>query len=504
MNKVFHNLLSIFIPYFGICTVYSYIFDLFPQSSRLGFLEFAVVLIVGLLCQFVFSITRKERVGAFSYVRMLIFMYLIFWGILLLINKGSIKERSVPTFGQVILIVMLAFQYLWSMYLSKLLLEHEQFILFCKDYKGNELFSKLREQGDVIVSSSRALDVSVILSFLPPLFVVLLSLIIGRDLHPVSGSTILFSSVSSFFSAVTFSYVSLTKDERLYAGQGLQTIFEKSRDRFKYSLIIIALCALSALLFAHSDALFVENGQTPFYILLIKWLLNILSSRQRKAADVRFEGVVLEESSGEAETDFETPFYDAEHINLTWLGEALKMLAISVLVITLLIAFFGPFINKDWRDFWRQGKLWKYIKQMLADFKLFLKGLLSGARQEKKPLVLSDAAKKLAGSFKEFAHLKKSKEKKAEIGRLSKKYVELCIWGENAGSPCTKATAPAEYAQQLFKHIGWYKKELSTISELFEKALFSSSLLTSAEEQTFYELIETVVSLNCNSTKEVL
>ncbi|MBP7480285.1 MAG: hypothetical protein KA785_07540 [Spirochaetaceae bacterium] len=78
------------------------------------------------------------------------------------------------------------------------------------------------------------------------------------------------------------------------------------------------------------------------------------------------------------------------------------------------------------------------------------------------------------------------------------------MWGETAGSACTAATAPFEYAQQLYAHTGWYKQELFTIAELFEKALFSVSLISEEEEKEFYKLIENITSLSLDKTRETI
>lgn len=502
MIKVLHNLLSILIPYFGIGTIYSFFMDIVPFIPRFGFWEFAIILIIGLVCQFISSIVRKEKAGAFSYVRIPIFIYMIYCGILLVIKKGNFVERSIPDSHQLLIILITTVQYIFSINLSKLLFEQEQFIMYCKGYKGNELFSKLREQGDIIVSSSKALNLCVTLSFIPTIFVVLISLALGHELHPVSSSTILFSIVSCFFSALTFAYVSLTKDERLYAGKGLQTVFEKSKERFKYSLVIIFVAALTALFFANPDAVFVKNGQIPFYILFLRWLSGLLSSREKKISDITYEGFSPEEYSAEYGFDHQSFIRSLKVTDFSWLGNLIRITGIILIVITVLILVFGPFLKKDWLDFWRQGKLWKYIKQQFTALLQSIKSFFSGDKERKKPIVLSEASKKLADSLNEFANFKKTKEKKAEIGKLSKKYVELCQWGERAGSPCTKATAPLEYAKQLYAHAGWYKIELYTAAEIFEKALFSVSLLSKEEEKEFFTLIDMITSLSLEKSSE--
>jgi len=45
---------------------------------------------------------------------------------------------------------------------------------------------------------------------------------------------------------------------------------------------------------------------------------------------------------------------------------------------------------------------------------------------------------------------------------------------------------------------------LFTIAELFEKALFSASLISEEEEKEFYKLIENITSLSLDKTRETI
>lgn len=503
MNKVMHNLLSIFIPFFSICTVYTYIAGFFPKYTALTIAELSIVLVTGLLCQFIYSITRAERVSKAAYARIAVFMYIIFWIIIFFVNKGSLTQRLSPSFSQFLLLIMLTLQFLWAMYLSKHFFEYEQFLDFCKSYKGTELFSRLREQGELITSSNKALNFCVVLSFIPLIIIGVISLLYGRDLYTVQTKTLVFASVSCFFSAFTYTYVRLTSDERYYAGQGLEVVFEKSKKRFRFSIVLILLCAVLAFLYARPDALFVANGQTPFYKLFIAWLFRLLRSRKQKEVDIlpqfqEFEDLGMEQMPNL----FMLPNNADTLIDLSWLFNILKIVSVAAIGVLLLVVFFGPFFKKDWINFWKEKKLLKYLKRLLKTVKELITSLFFGNEQNKKNLVLSESAKKLSKSLEEFALLKKSKEKKAEIGRLSKKYVELCAWGEQGGSPCSKATAPYEYAAQLFEHTLWYKEELFTIAQIFEKALFSASLITNEEEKEFYKLVDIILAITLKKPEE--
>ncbi len=504
LNKVIHAAASVCIPFFSIAALYSYISDFFPFSNRLSPPELSIVFFIGLTCRFIFHITRKERASPFSYVRLFIFMYLFFWIVLLFINEGSIRERATPSILQIFLMLMLALQYVWSMHLANLFYEYDKFLDFAQSYSGDELFSKLREQGEISSSSGGSLRAGIILSFIVPVIMVSVTLLTGGDRFTVSISTRIFAAVSCVCSALTLAYVSLTRDERYYAGQGLDSVFSKSSLRFRFSLIILFSSALASVFFAGPDALFVQNGEKPFYLVFLSWLLALLKSRSLKSFNGEFPAIEAPENQGEGMPDFFTPPEGMEgSIDLSWLYDILKFAGLAVLLVFFIVAVFGPFFSRDWKNFWKEKKFLKYLSQIAAAFKGFFKSLFSKDNEQKDHIVLSESARKLARSLDEFAHLKKSKEKKDEIGRLSKKYVELCLWGEKEGSACTKATAPYEYSVQLYSLIGWYENELKTIGMLFEKALFSSSLLTQEEEHEFRRLIDIITNLTLEKKQQL-
>ena len=83
---------------------------------------------------------------------------------------------------------------------------------------------------------------------------------------------------------------------------------------------------------------------------------------------------------------------------------------------------------------------------------------------------------------------KKSKEKKAELDRLTKKFMLLIDWGTGQGIEYTKNLAPAEYTQLL------NNKSALEAGQLFEKALYDKECLTSQEEKDFNTRIQEVIS----------
>ena len=83
---------------------------------------------------------------------------------------------------------------------------------------------------------------------------------------------------------------------------------------------------------------------------------------------------------------------------------------------------------------------------------------------------------------------KRSKEKIAEIDRLTKKFMRLIDWGEAQGIKYTPNLAPAEYTV-LFK-----SEKADLAGQLFEKALYDKNILTAEEENQFISSIDAIIS----------
>lgn len=503
MNKIFHNLLSLLIPFFSLSTLYSYIADLFPQYDGLKIKELFLILAIGIVCQIIFAISKEEKTSTFANFRLFVLMYITIFIVLVFINTGSFLERIKPNITQILMMLMLAIQFIWSRHLANLFFEQEQFYTFCKDYTGDTLYSKLREQGELMSASRTSLNASLVLSLLPLISISILSLIIGGDMFLINGTTIFFTCGSATLFLITFTYSSITNDERYYARQGLECIFEKGWTRFRNAMKIIAGSLFLGIIYVSQDAIFVKNGQTPFYKRFLKWLFDLLNRIPEKK--VQTEKVLPEmiKNTPQPFEDFSLPSELGNNIiDLSWLTELLKTVGEIALVIIFLVAIFGPFFKKDWRDFWKNGKLFVYMKKFFASCKKMIQELFFNKNTEKKVKAYSAKSKSLMDSFDQFAHLKKTKEKKNEIGRLSKKYIELCEWGESNDCECSNATAPMEYALQLGESIHREGETLVIIAEIFEKALFSDKLLKKEEENVFNTGILKIINLDLTQEKK--
>ena len=82
---------------------------------------------------------------------------------------------------------------------------------------------------------------------------------------------------------------------------------------------------------------------------------------------------------------------------------------------------------------------------------------------------------------------KRSKEKTAEIDRLTKQFMRLIDWGESQGIKFKETFAPAEYTNLISEKVDATEKKAaaSNAGKLFEKALYDKCTLTEDEEALF-------------------
>ena len=135
-----------------------------------------------------------------------------------------------------------------------------------------------------------------------------------------------------------------------------------------------------------------------------------------------------------------------------------------------------------------------FLRELWNDFKTFFRFILS-KNQVKGQAYSTVQSKKFRDSMKDF--LKKagrSKEKEAEIDRLTKHFMKLIDWGEAHKIKYRSNLAPAEYTALIEKEVdNQLQKSARTAGQLFEKALYDKNVLSAEEEKRFAESVENII-----------
>ncbi|MCR5764922.1 MAG: hypothetical protein K6G09_02975, partial [Treponema sp.] len=155
-------------------------------------------------------------------------------------------------------------------------------------------------------------------------------------------------------------------------------------------------------------------------------------------------------------------------------------------------------ISKDFFSHLRQRNFKVIFRNFIDNFKEFLKKIFN-FKFKKSAYSTTDSQlfKKKMNDFLKAS--KKSKEKKAELDRLTTVFVKLINWGSKYDIIYKKNLAPAEYTDKI---IDYFRKIEETDNILyarkagiiFEKALYSKDLLSIQEENDFKAAVNQIIS----------
>ncbi|MCQ2612074.1 MAG: hypothetical protein MJ183_00545 [Treponemataceae bacterium] len=167
-----------------------------------------------------------------------------------------------------------------------------------------------------------------------------------------------------------------------------------------------------------------------------------------------------------------------------------------VLAITALVVFLvSPLFSKKVRAFLKERKLFMTISSFFASVREFFAGL--GKNEKKDYSRMTENQKAISRHFEELAKLaKKSAEKRKEISRLTRLFVQLTERGAESGTVYTKNLAPKEYLQILAEKTADFcnaEEELLKAGTLFEQSLYAKELLTKEQEAEYEEAVKTAL-----------
>lgn len=172
---------------------------------------------------------------------------------------------------------------------------------------------------------------------------------------------------------------------------------------------------------------------------------------------------------------------------------------LALFVVFLILTFlFKPFVSGDFLDYLRQKRLKDYFKEFAYNFREMLRNLF---KRKKHDLYATTDSKLFQNNMDFFLkRTKKSKEKKAELDRLTKMFMKLIDWGTQYYIIYKKNLAPLEYTNELSSFLikkNWDENldKLNTAGNLFEKALYSEELLSQKEEEAFNSSVLEIIKM---------
>ena len=287
-------------------------------------------------------------------------------------------------------------------------------------------------------------------------------------------------SIIIFFIALFFCFfiLGLYKNDVFFGFLGFKNYISNERRLLRSVVIILIAAVISGAFLSSNKALIklsLKPGPAPEINNQIQELPQYAPSEYRELAET-----------------FEEMYADKKNIIPDWVFELIygiiKWSLIAVLVTGVIIFFFKPFFTAHWKQFWKEGRFIRFLKHIFEEFKEFLRYAFTRTNLDESYAAVSDEGKKFGEGIKDFLkRAGRSKEKNAEIDRLTKYFMRLIDWGQLHEIKYRPNLAPAEYTDLINSDAA------KLAGSLFEKALYDKNVLTAEEEKQFVEAVEAVI-----------
>lgn len=305
----------------------------------------------------------------------------------------------------------------------------------------------------------------------------------------VAGTTISTGMALSLFSIITFIvfvicvYIHLFLyahyvREAVFASDGFTNVFD-----FRLKIIFVCTLIFSVALVL---GLLVSSNHSP---LKLSYLIALFKLFKKDSPSN--PAPAKQNSNPEI---FSEPLFDTQMLNTDVEQTDNKGAYIFTLIISVVFAgtvlwfFISPFIKHSFSKAFRNADLKTIFKKLITHIKEMFKNLFS--KRIKLPVINSEGSRRFGQDMEEFLkRSRKSREKKAELDRLTKQFMKIIDWGTSKGFEYSKNLAPAEYTQKL------NKASAVQAGNIFEKALYDKECLLKQEEELFIEMVnQTVLS----------
>lgn len=501
LQKVMNRILTLFISLTGAFTLVFFMRGALPDGfvKPLG-LTLILITVLDILSLLAHDLFVSEKANGFAYVRYAVYLNII----LVLIIKfcKPIVSTGLIWLGTNFAVVLT--------YLIKRMFDfYEIFTAHTTGLSGKHLSSDLTENNwfvsDYINCAKKLIWSLFIIS------IVLSSMVLTLHIIKDNVGPQLYLSLGCFIAGFTGLIIvhKANDHETSFAFLGHNEIFSF---RKRILIICMTLCLISvgggAIL--SSDTAILK----PSYFA---WILKMFSLENAPADYVSYAS----ESGGDDSMtfDLDDDFYAEKEQSLLskFLHDffiALEYIFVAALICGIAAFLFSAFFGKKWKEFWKNKKLSAFLRQVWVRLKQLVYDLMHMKRQ-KRVFNTAEAASFKATMKSLLSGAHKSKEKRAELDALTKKFMQLVDYAVAEGisykphmaplefcallaarlsAPAADKAAPLSGAPSADKAPAASKADSAlTAGRLFEQALYAKELLTKEESTLFTESIAAIV-----------
>lgn len=446
---------------------------------------YASVVFSGLVFMLNLQIMVNEKTKIGAHIRFII-LYLIF----ILVISFFLGTMDVPY----LIIPALIFLYFFESSINDLFIFHDSFTYEYQGKKGKELIEFLFHNNFSALEFAKKMNSTrsflFVMGFIQ--FVVLLIPNLVKLNIPILAYVFAFIFYFSLF--IIFIMIGLFNKESYYAFLGFDEIVENPRGLYKVVCLIFTAALFFSVAIASNHAL----------INIPKIDDQIVELRENYIPPERSFDVTP--PTFDMDVDFDIIPGESKPDKLAGILKTvykiLKIAGIICIAVGGLILFIRPFFSDAWKAFIREKRLYHFFKKVLQDFKELIITLFSGKKDRQ--IYSTVSAKNFSDSMKDFLKgTGKSREKKAELDRLTKVFMNIINWGSKRDVIYKKSLAPAEYTTLLEQYFLFnsdavdadkYSAICKKLGEIYEKALYDKDLLTKDEEKQFTDSADLLFS----------
>ena len=439
----------------------------------INFFVYLVIGISGLIFSLVLQIFALEKIKSAMHI-----VFIFFYTVAVVLIAALLGEGYAPY----VLIPSLLVQYFICVGINDMFIFHDKFLHECEAYNGKELETYLFHNNLTAIDLTEKTKTQEVVLF--GLSVAMFIILVFGKLSDGHFNLFIDCLIIIFFLSVLLCYftLGLFRNDIFYAFLGYKDYIQNKKSLFRVVLLIFLISCGLAIFISSDNALIKINYYLKDYSEELK--------DDPPAVTDNFNFTPL------PEFDYADDF--GREAKPNWIIELIfQIIKYGVLVFlggSVIYFLVKPFFTSHWKSFWTEGRLITFLRELWKDIKTFFRFILS-KNPSKGQAYSTVQSKKFRDSMKDFLKkARRSREKEAEIDRLTKHFMKLIDWGEAHKIKYRSNLAPAEYTALIEKEVeDELQKSARSAGQLFEKALYDKNVLSAEEEASFVESIKRII-----------
>lgn len=407
---------------------------------------------------------------------------LFFWIAIIVAVCYFLQQIYAPYY----LIPGMILEYIFTVLLNKPIYFQEKFLKQIEPWDIKTLGPNLRADSITVETLNKAIDRNRLILLISCIIIITASFIVNRLKEKITSPTlivlmIIFTILYFVCSAFLFAVYNVFQKNTYFAFLGFKNVISKKRIILKYSLIIISISLLFGAILSRNKTIFSLYFEPAPY-----------NQQYREPQQVEKQNFEIEED--DVKIDLKDMMgQDNSNPILDKIMDFLSLILIITFAIFILFLFFRYIITDQFLSFFREHMLLNIIKEIFLKIKLFFESLFGLKKTEKETYATVNSRNFKNHIDRFIKKAKKSSEKKQELDRLTKKFMQIISWGDKNKIKYRNTMAPAEYINQINNSLS--DIDILRVGYIYEKSLYSNELLSEQEEKEYFDLANKVLSM---------